>query len=143
EKGFRIIQTSLIINGLCTVVHMHHVFVYGTLKKGQPNHFKMLDSANAQAKCLARARTVERYPLVIATNDNITFLLNVPGMGQHVHGEIYCVYQRTTVQVEVEVQGGDGEGENTLKPGSIVKVFVYSKNKTEWLQKPTYESAIS
>ncbi|XP_026121025.1 gamma-glutamylaminecyclotransferase C isoform X1 [Carassius auratus] len=138
------------------VVLMSRVFVYGTLKKGQPN-FMMLDAANGRAEFLARARTVDRYPLVIATKYNIPFLLNVPGKGQRVHGEIYSVdqqmmhfldrfegcpemYQRTTVQLEV--QDGDGEGENTLKPGSLVETFVYSTTtyQPEWLQKPTYEN---
>ncbi len=36
-------------------------------KKGQPNYFRMLDPVNGQAEFLARARTVDPYPLVIAT----------------------------------------------------------------------------
>lgn len=149
------LSPQLIINVVCPAVYRHHVFIYGTLKKDQPNHFIIKTTANGQAEFLARARTVERYPLVIATKHNYPFLLNVPGMGQHVHGEIYCVdqkmldfldefeecpelYQRTTVQVEV--QDGDSEGANTLKPGSFEEVFVYSTNKSEWLQKPTYEN---
>lgn len=121
---------------------MARVFVYGTLKKGQPNFFRMMDPVNGQAVFLARARTVEPYPLVIATKYNIPFLLNVPGTGQRVYGEIYRVdqkmldfldrfehcpqwYQRTAVQLEV--QDGDAEGENTLKSGSIEEAFVYRK----------------
>ncbi|RXN29883.1 gamma-glutamylaminecyclotransferase B-like protein [Labeo rohita] len=154
-KGFIIL--ALIVSVICPVVHMVDVFVYGTLKKDQPNYFRMNNTANGQADFLARARTVEPYPLVIATKYNIPFLLNMPGTGQRVYGEIYRVdqkmlefldkfegcperYQRTEVQLEV--QDGDGEGENTLKPGSIVEAFVYSKNtyEPEWLQTPTYES---
>uniref|UniRef100_A0A8C1ZRS4 Gamma-glutamylaminecyclotransferase n=1 Tax=Cyprinus carpio TaxID=7962 RepID=A0A8C1ZRS4_CYPCA len=154
QKHLLKLLTSIIV--IFPAVHMYLVFVYGTLKKGQPN-FKMLDAANGRAEFLAHAQTVERYPLVIATKDNIPFLLNVPGTGQRVHGEIYSVdqqmlhfldrfegcpemYQRTAVQLEV--QDGDGEGENTLKPGSVVETFVYSTTtyQPEWLQKPTYES---
>ncbi|KAF4118068.1 hypothetical protein G5714_000119 [Onychostoma macrolepis] len=147
----------LIISVVCPAVYMHYVFIYGTLKKGQSNHSIIKNTTNGQAEFLARARTVERYPLVIATKNNYPFLLNVPGMGQRVHGEIYCVdqkmldfldefeacpelYQRTTVQVEV--QDGDGEGANTLKPGRFMDAFVYSTTRyePEWLQKPTYEN---
>ncbi|KAF4119109.1 gamma-glutamylaminecyclotransferase C [Onychostoma macrolepis] len=143
---------SLIISVICPVVHMARVFVYGTLKKGQPNYFRMENTSNGQAVFLARARTVEPYPLVIATKHNIPFLLNVPGTGQRVYGEIYRVdqkmlefldrfehcpewYQRTKIQLEV--QDGDAEGEK-----SIEEAFVYRKTtyESEWLQKPTYES---
>ncbi|RXN29884.1 gamma-glutamylaminecyclotransferase B-like protein [Labeo rohita] len=150
---YRMITVSVI----CPAVHMALIFIYGMLKKGQPNYFRMLDPVNGQAEFLAHARTVERYPLVIATKYNIPFLLNVPGTGHHVYGEIYRVdqkmlefldkfkgcperYQRTKVQLEV--QDGGGEGENTLKPGSIMETDVYIKTtcEPEWLQKPTYES---
>ncbi|XP_016100549.1 gamma-glutamylaminecyclotransferase C-like [Sinocyclocheilus grahami] len=144
---------SLIISVVCPVVHMARVFVYGTLKKGQPNYFRMENTSNGQAEFLARARTVEPYPLVIATKFNIPFLLNEPGTGQRIYGEIYRIdqkmldfldrfegcperYQRTKIQLEVQ----DGEGENTLKPGSIEEAFVYSRREPEWLQNQTYES---
>ncbi|XP_058648420.1 gamma-glutamylaminecyclotransferase C-like isoform X2 [Onychostoma macrolepis] len=148
---------AFIVSVICPAVYMQDVFVYGTLKKGQPNYFRMENTSNGQAVFLARARTVEPYPLVIATKHNIPFLLNAPGTGQRVYGEIYRVdqkmlefldkfegcpqfYQRTKIQLEV--QDGDAEGENTLKPGSIEEAFVYRKTtyESEWLQKPTYES---
>ncbi|XP_067298329.1 gamma-glutamylaminecyclotransferase C-like isoform X2 [Pseudorasbora parva] len=147
----------LVIASVCAAVHTAQVFVYGTLKKGQPNHFRMLDAAKGRAEFVAQARTVERYPLVIATKYNIPFLLNVPGTGQRVYGEIYSVdqkmlkfldefemtpkmYQRTTVQLEV--QDGPAEQENAPKPGSLIEAFVYSTTTYEpdWLQKQTYES---
>ncbi|XP_043091660.1 gamma-glutamylaminecyclotransferase C-like [Puntigrus tetrazona] len=130
---------------------MQHVFVYGTLKKGQPNHVEMLDPANGRAEFLARARTVEPYPLVIATDENVPFLLDAPGTGRRVCGEIYRVdqkmlefldefedcpktYQRT--EIRLEVRDRDREGDN------IQEAFVYSTitYEPEWLQKPTYES---
>ncbi|KAK7162265.1 hypothetical protein R3I94_004805 [Phoxinus phoxinus] len=136
---------------------MTKIFVYGTLKKGQPNHFWMMDHANGQAEFVAHARTVDRYPLVIATKYNVPFLLNVPGTGQHVTGEIYSVdqqmlefldwfencpqkYQRSLIRLEV--QDGPGGGEHTPKTGSSVEAFVYSTKtyEPEWLQKPTYEN---
>ncbi|XP_051745302.1 gamma-glutamylaminecyclotransferase C-like [Ctenopharyngodon idella] len=153
-KGFSILS---VIVSVFRAVHMEQIFVYGTLKKGQPNYFRMMDPDNGRAEFVAHARTVEQYPLVIATKNNIPFLLNVPGEGQRIQGEIYSVdqkmlkfldefescpdlYQRTTVQLEV--QDGLGEGENTLESGSFVNASVYSTTtyEPEWLQKPTYES---
>lgn len=138
-------------------IEMTRVFVYGTLKKGQPNYYRMLDTTNGTVKFLARARTVDPYPLVIATNNNIPFMLNVPGKGQRVRGEIYEVddkmlkfldwfescpemYQRPLVQLEVEEWAG--EDEDKPKAGSIVESFVYNTTtyKPEWLQNPTYEN---
>ncbi|XP_077061522.1 gamma-glutamylaminecyclotransferase B-like [Siphateles boraxobius] len=135
---------------------MAKVFVYGTLKKGQPNYFRMMDHANGQAEFVAHARTVDRYPLVIASKYNTPFLLNVPGTGQRVHGEIYSVeqkmlefldrlencprkYQRRLIRLEVHERPGGGE--HTPKAGSSVEAFVYSTDtyEPEWLQKPTYE----
>uniref|UniRef100_A0A8C2EHH9 Gamma-glutamylaminecyclotransferase n=1 Tax=Cyprinus carpio TaxID=7962 RepID=A0A8C2EHH9_CYPCA len=146
---------QLIVGVVCPVAHMTRVFVYGTLKKGQPNYFRMENASNGEAEFLARARTVEPYPLVITTKYNIPFLLNEPGTGQRVYGELYRVdqqmldfldkfegcperYQRTKIQLEV--QDGDGEGEHTPRPGRIEEAFVYSKHEPAWLQNQTYES---
>ena len=52
------------------------VFVYGTLKKGEPNHSFMSSST-----FVSEATTCEKFPLVIASKFNIPFLLNKPGVG--------------------------------------------------------------
>ncbi|XP_025118406.2 gamma-glutamylaminecyclotransferase isoform X2 [Bubalus bubalis] len=95
------------------------VFVYGTLKTGQPNHRVLLDGAHGCAAFRGRARTLEPYPLVIAGEHNIPRLLNLPGRGHRVFGEVYEVdlrmlrfldefescpdmYQRTRLHVALE-----------------------------------------
>ena len=60
---------------------VHRVFVYGTLKRGEPNHSLMENSLNGQAKFLGHAKTVTKYPLIIATKYNIPFLLKKEGVG--------------------------------------------------------------
>ncbi|XP_071397393.1 gamma-glutamylaminecyclotransferase-like [Centroberyx affinis] len=144
---------------LPSFVHMTHVFVYGTLKKGQPNYHRMFDRANGEAEFLGSARTAEKYPLVIASENNIPFLLNLPGEGQHVGGEIYRVddrmlkfldafeavptmYQRTPVKLEVKEWVGRTDGGETPSPGSIVEAFVYSTTtyKPDWTSLPSYEN---
>ncbi|XP_072030153.1 troponin C-akin-1 protein-like isoform X3 [Amphiura filiformis] len=69
----------------------HLVFVYGTLKRGQPNHEKMTNPDNGQATFIGEARTVEKWPLVIATKFNIPFMLDKPGLGHNFVGEVFSV----------------------------------------------------
>nr|XP_014334769.1 PREDICTED: gamma-glutamylaminecyclotransferase isoform X1 [Bos mutus] len=66
------------------------VFVYGTLKTGQPNHRVLLDGAHGRAAFRGRARTLEPYPL----EHNIPRMLNLPGRGHRVFGEVYEVDER-------------------------------------------------
>lgn len=138
---------------------MANVFVYGTLKKGQPNYYRMFDSANGKTEFLASAYTIQKYPLVIASKNNIPFLLNIPGQGHQIQGEIYKVdeqmlkflddfegiptmYQRTLIKMEVKEWVGPTEGEEKPSPGSITEAFVYSTTtyKPEWISLPSYES---
>lgn len=60
---------------------LHRVFLYGTLKRGEPNHELIRDTANGYAKFLGIGKTKNKYPLVIATRFNIPFLLHKPGVG--------------------------------------------------------------
>uniref|UniRef100_G1QAW5 Gamma-glutamylaminecyclotransferase n=1 Tax=Myotis lucifugus TaxID=59463 RepID=G1QAW5_MYOLU len=73
---------------------MADVFVYGTLKRGQPNHQVLLDATHGCATFRGRGRTVQPCPLVIAGQHNIPRLLNLPGRGHRVSGEIYTVDER-------------------------------------------------
>ncbi|KAK7794289.1 hypothetical protein R5R35_014573 [Gryllus longicercus] len=68
---------------------MDFVFVYGTLKRNEPNHTWMEDKAFGYSQYICNGVTVEKYPLVIATRYNIPFLLDVPGEGHNVTGEVY------------------------------------------------------
>ncbi|XP_028256171.1 gamma-glutamylaminecyclotransferase B-like [Parambassis ranga] len=135
---------------------MTRVFVYGTLKKGQPNNYRMIDVTNGKAEFLTSAITTQKYPLVIAGQFNIPFLLNLPGQGHRIHGEIYQVddrmlkflddfegvptmYQRTVVELEVK---GDGAEKDGLSPGSITEAFLYSTTtyQPDWPSLTNYES---
>ncbi|XP_068612335.1 gamma-glutamylaminecyclotransferase B-like [Brachionichthys hirsutus] len=137
---------------------MKRIFVYGTLMKGQPNHYRLLDEANGAAAFLGSARTIQKFTLVIATKYNTPFLLNTPCQGRRVQGEIYAVddrmlkylddfervptaYQRTLVRLEVKEPAGEGEGEERLEAGSLTEAYGYTKAPYpgEWLSLPTYE----
>ncbi|KAJ8003352.1 hypothetical protein DPEC_G00147450 [Dallia pectoralis] len=136
------------------------IFVYGTLKRGQPNYYRMLpEQANGKAEFYSHAHTVQRYPLVIAGRYNIPALLNRPGEGHRVQGEVYRVddtmlafldafeccpsmYQRTLVQLELTGEEGGGGGGQNPTAGRMMDAFVYSTTsyQPDWLQQTFYNS---
>lgn len=46
---------------------LHKIFVYGTLKTGQRNHYLMQDTNNGAAKFIGKGELLESYPLVRKT----------------------------------------------------------------------------
>ncbi|XP_040192097.1 gamma-glutamylaminecyclotransferase [Rana temporaria] len=131
---------------------MHTIFVYGTLKKGQPNYHVMTDSKLGKVLFKGSGRTVDKYPLVIAGQDNIPFLLEVPRTGHHIAGEIYSVddqmlqfldefegcpdmYQRTIKSIEILDWEGKDDSPEERPAASTIECFVYSTTsyKPEWL----------
>lgn len=70
---------------------VHNVFVYGTLKKGEPNHYWLNNPENGLSKFVKRAITVAKYPLVVGQKYNTPFLLKNPGVGNHILGEVYII----------------------------------------------------
>ncbi|NP_001071185.1 gamma-glutamylaminecyclotransferase A [Danio rerio] len=136
-----LVFSNIVLPALCI-----NVFVYGTLKKGQSNYHELTNTTHGQAEFITCARTKDPYPMVIATKDKFPFLLNVPGSGQQVYGEIYNVdqnmldfldefeecpdlYQRTSIQLKILKGNGDSE-----------EAFVYSTSTfdPDWLNKPTF-----
>jgi len=77
------------------------VFVYGTLKNGQPNHYWLQNMENGLAKFLAHGKTKDQFPLVIGTRYNVPFLLNKPGTGQNIKGEIYDVDEKMLEKLDI------------------------------------------
>ncbi|XP_064644436.1 putative gamma-glutamylcyclotransferase CG2811 isoform X2 [Lineus longissimus] len=67
------------------------VLVYGTLLRGQPNHYLIQNKDNGEAKYIGIGQLQDRRPLVTATPYNIPFLLDVPGEGENITGEIFDV----------------------------------------------------
>ena len=59
------------------------MFVYGTLKNGQPNSY-ILQAAidKSQAKFLGQATTVDCWPLIVYSSFNVPFLLDCKGTGK-------------------------------------------------------------
>ena len=70
------------------------VFVYGTLKRGQPNHHWLSEPENGIQTFLGKARSANKFPLVIASRYNIPYLLDLPGTGNNIAGEVYEVDEK-------------------------------------------------
>ncbi|XP_054764788.1 putative gamma-glutamylcyclotransferase CG2811 [Lytechinus pictus] len=70
---------------------MNRVFVYGTLKRGQPNHFALSEVGNERYTYIGNGFTSTKWPLVIASEHNIPYLLDKEGNGYNIKGEVYDV----------------------------------------------------
>jgi gamma-glutamylaminecyclotransferase len=74
---------------------MIRLFVFGTLKRGFPLHERGLSGA----RFLCPAETVEARPLLIAGEWFAPMLIDEPGVGESVHGELFAI-ERTRLALE-------------------------------------------
>ncbi|KAK1262636.1 putative gamma-glutamylcyclotransferase [Acorus gramineus] len=80
------------------------VFTYGTLKRGFSNHGLIEDLVRAgDASYVGAFRTRDPYPLVCGPY-RVPFLLNLPGSGDRVWGELYAVSPRGVSRMD-ELEG--------------------------------------
>ncbi len=73
------------------------VFVYGTLKKDFPNHQRYMKTA----RFIGTYQTVQRYPLVLFGDRYVPGMLNSPGEGHHVEGEVYEMDDECLAQIDL------------------------------------------
>ncbi|KAL9296159.1 hypothetical protein ACSQ67_022055 [Phaseolus vulgaris] len=80
------------------------IFTYGTLKRGFSNHPLLQDLfRTGDASFVGTYRTAGKYPLVCGPY-RVPFLLNIPGSGCRVHGELYSVSTRGLARMD-ELEG--------------------------------------
>ncbi|EOA14095.1 hypothetical protein CARUB_v10027235mg [Capsella rubella] len=71
--------------------HKNLVFVYGTLKRNHANHFLLEDLISKNDAVFIGQRTTRlNHPLVTGLY-GIPYLINKPGSGQKIRGELYSV----------------------------------------------------
>jgi gamma-glutamylaminecyclotransferase len=78
---------------------MHRVFVYGTLKRGFPNH-RLL----AEERFLGNVRTCEPYPLVVQGPWYTPAMIPEAGQGHQVVGELWEVSEAKLANLD-ELEG--------------------------------------
>src|SRR2546425_4132829 len=64
----------------------HHVFVFGTLKEGFPNF-----TVNKGLRVAGEFATVQRLPLYLVGERHSPWLINAPGQGHQVVGQVFQV----------------------------------------------------
>lgn len=88
EIVLKLFQDFSIIEHFITgtmAANLHKVFVYGTLKKGEPNHNWFSKQKDGFHRFICDAQTTEKFPLIIATKYNVPFLLFGPGKSKLPH----------------------------------------------------------
>ena len=97
------------------------VFVFGTLKQGFPNF-----AINQGRRVGGMFRTLDRHPLLLVGERHVPWMIDSPGLGERVAGELYEVdaaalaamdllegvgrpdgYQRRTLRVQAGAPGDD------------------------------------
>ncbi|XP_058772590.1 putative gamma-glutamylcyclotransferase At3g02910 [Vicia villosa] len=76
------------------------IFAYGTLKRGFPNHGLMEDlKTKDDAVFIDTSHTKDPHPLVVGPH-GVPYLINLPGSGHRVKGEIYAVSDDAVVRLD-------------------------------------------
>src|SRR5215470_7038413 len=98
----------------------HLVFVFGTLKEGFPNF-----ATNRGVRMAGSFKTCAAYPLYLVGERHVPWLVNSPGTGARVSGQIFRVDRETLAAMDrlervsepdgyrrevLEVEGGDSPG---------------------------------
>jgi gamma-glutamylaminecyclotransferase len=115
------------------------VFVYGTLKRGFPNH----DRCMPRAERVGTFRSRERYRLVLNGERFSPCLMAGAGRGRQVVGEVYAVDTAGLQQIDrlERIDRPDGYRRRRITvdpldpPGESCEVFVYLKDP-RWVTDP-------
>jgi gamma-glutamylaminecyclotransferase len=82
-----------------------HVFVYGTLKEGFPNF-----GVNTGIRVAGAFITAERYPLYLVGERGLPCLINAPGQGEYVVGQVFEVQPETLERMDILERVNEPDG---------------------------------
>ncbi|CAG9838336.1 unnamed protein product [Diabrotica balteata] len=127
---FVMFSLTLILGVTTKEMNLHKIFVYGTLKRNEPNHSWFAKNAEGYYKYIGDAKTVEKLPLIIATKYNVPFILKSPGNGTNIIGEVYEVDDKVFADLDILEEYPDFYTREQfdvtlLNGGSSVKVWIY------------------
>jgi gamma-glutamylaminecyclotransferase len=109
---------------------MLKIFAVGTLKKGFPLHGEGLSNA----RFLGEYRTRERFPMLIAGPCYAPMVLDQPGTGRQIRGELYEISETSLPRLDaLESVGQPGNTRivvevEPLGPGRACRAIVYVKS---------------
>ena len=118
----------------------HLVFVYGTLKQSFPNFAK-----NAGSRLPGLFITVERYPLYVVGERFSPWLINRPGKGERVTGQIFEVDAPALAAMDTLERITEADGYRrillALEPvpahkGNRLQAFTYLKQAEHFAPSP-------
>lgn len=104
------------------------VFVYGTLRRNRPSNHILVDPKTGSAIFLAAAQTVRRFPLVGIDRVFSFPMLDAPGRGLQVNGELWEISRRKLQELdilEIEVAGFVRRQIYVSITGGITPCWVY------------------
>lgn len=110
----------------------HRVFVFGTLKRGFPNH----EDLGLSACFVGEATTVEPYPLYVAGRWYSPIVIDEPGRGHPVRGEVYAVDDKLLGRLDDLEYVGQPGGYRRIeievdRRGMRERTFTYVKDRND------------
>lgn len=109
------------------------VFVYGTLKRGFPNY----DESRLGAAYRGNARSQQAFPLVVANRYYSPVLVDEPGSGYEISGELFLVSQALLAYLDgIESVGRPGGYHRAdinivLPDNEVISAFAYFKYRSD------------
>ncbi len=110
----------------------HLVFVFGTLKEEFPNFGK-----NAGTRVPGTYETANQYPLYLVGERHSPWLVNAPGTGEHVIGQVFRVDSDALSQMDLLERVSEPDGYERIlikvrpqggKPSDDMDVCAYLKH---------------
>ena len=110
----------------------HRVFVFGTLKRGFPNH----DDFGLGPYFVADATTVDRYPLYVTSRWYSPAVVDEPGSGNPISGELYDVDDEMLARIDRLEYVGKPNGYRRVcvrvqRGGQRERAYIYVKDRAD------------